>query len=221
MCEQLDLHGTRADRAHDRAKGFTILELLVASTVFSVILVVVAVGVVQFTNSYYKGVNSSKVQLTARSIMAEVSQSVQFGQSPQVTTGSGGAGWLCVNNTLYSYKLGQEVIDASPNAGLHQGFHGLVVSDNGTSCVGQKPALPNTGPLSSASRELLGEHMRLGVLTITPNGDLYTIRVRVLYGEDDLFTSTNWSSAQCAGSRPGVQFCAVSDLTTTVQRRLL
>lgn len=207
-----------------KEQGFTILELLVASTVFAVILLVVAIGVIRFTNGYYKGITSSKTQSTARSIIAEISQSLQFGKNMTPLAGSGGVGGLCIDNTLYSYAIGQQVTDSAPNASKHQGYHGLVVSTSGD-CSAATPTVPNASSLPATSRELLGQHMRLSALTVTAAGSLYTIHVRILYGDDDLLTpavsgATNWANEICAGIS-GSQFCAVSDLTTTVERRLL
>ena len=96
---------------------------------------------------------------------------------------------------------------------------------NGQCSASTKPVAP--WPTSAAfpaaitnGRELLGNHMRLGTLDITPNGSLYTIHLRVIYGDNDLLSDTSdFSKASCVGSIPGSQFCAVSDLTTTVQKR--
>jgi len=207
--------------------GFTILELLIASAVFAVVLLVVAVGVLRFTHDYYKGITSSQTQETARSIMAEVSQAIQFGKSITVipADGSGVAG-LCVDNALYSYKVGQQVTDSSPNASLHQGYHALVV-DTGASCsAGATPSIPDTSALPSGSRELLGQHMRLSALDVTSAASgVYTVRVRVIYGDDDLLIpgisgGVTWADEHCT-SDAGTQFCAVSDLTTSVEQRLL
>lgn len=208
----------------DKRRGFTILELLVASTVFAIILLVVATGVLRFTDSYYRGVTDSKTQSTTREMMNEVSQSLQFGKSFSSLSGANGVLGYCIDNTLYSYEIGQQVTDSSPNASLHQGYHGLVIS-TGSSCSGATPTLPSSSSLPANSRELLSEHMRLSTFTIIATGDLYTIHIRVIYGDDDLLTptvggSTNWANEQCS-SGPGTQFCGISDLTTTVQRRLL
>jgi prepilin-type N-terminal cleavage/methylation domain-containing protein len=206
--------------------GFTILELMIASSIFAVILLVVAVGVVRFGDDYYKGITSSKTQFTARSIISEVSQTIEFGKTITIIpTGSGGALGLCVDNMLYSYKIGQQITDIAPNASLHQGYHGLIAGSSSACSSGVTPSLPNTSTLITGSRELLGQHMRLGVFTVSSAGDEYTIRVRVIYGDDDLLRpkvsgTTNWANEQCANS-VGEQFCAISDLSTTVERRLL
>jgi prepilin-type N-terminal cleavage/methylation domain-containing protein len=205
--------------------GFTILELMVASAVFTIILLVVAIGVLSFTNSYYKGITSSKTQVMTRAIMAEITQSIQFGKSITALSGSGNVFGSCIDNTLYSYALGQQVTDVAPQGGLHQDYHGLIVT-TGSDCTNATPSLPSTPTLPTGSRELLGNRMRLSALTITPSGNLYIVHIRVLYGDDDLFTptvsgNTDWSAEFCASGHAGSQFCASSDLTTTIERRLL
>lgn len=212
---------------HKRQEGFTILELMLASTIFAVILLVLAVGVMNVGKDYYKGVTSSKTQSTARSVMAEISQAIEFSTNVIVIPpNSSGVSGLCLDNVLYSFAIGQEVVDSAPNASLHQGYHGLVASSGATCSAGTNPSLPNTGTLPVGSRELLNQFMRLGALTITASSNnVYTIRVKVIYGDDDLLSppvsgSTNWANEQCSSSA-GSQFCAASDLTTTVQQRLL
>lgn len=209
-----------------RQAGFTILELMIASTIFAVILLVVAIGVMRFGNDYYKGITSSKTQSAARSIMAELSEAIEFGKSVTVIppTSSGVAG-LCIDNVLYSYKVGQEIVDTAPNASLHQGYHGLVASTGATCSSGTTPTLPNASILPAGSRELLGQFMRLADLSVTGSNNVFTIHLKVIYGDDDLLHptvsgNTTWSAEQCVGSA-GSQFCASSDLTTTVQQRLL
>lgn len=209
-----------------RQSGFTILELMIAAGVFSVILLIVAVGVISFTNRYYKGITTSKTQAAARSIMNTLVQSIQFGQNVILPTYNAGTTTygMCIDDTLYAYRLGQEVIDNSPNSSKHQGYHGLVAM-SGCSLPATLPASANL----ASGRELLGEHMRLNDLSIQQNGDLYTIHLRVVYGEDDLLLQPlpgnvpAWSPAKetCAGNQAGTQFCAVADLTTTVEKRLL
>jgi prepilin-type N-terminal cleavage/methylation domain-containing protein len=218
-------------RVRDRAvaAGFTILELMIASSIFAVILLVLAVGVIRVTNDYYKGINSSKTQANARSIITELTQAIQFGKNITITQVDKGTniGGVCVDNTLYSFQLGQQVIDDSPKSSLHQGYHALVVT-TGSDCRNTKPSIPpNSDPLPAGQRELVGERIRLNALTVTPTKGVYIIRVRLVYGDDDLLTptvsdSTDWANTDegCL-SGAGSQFCAASDLTTNIGQRLL
>ena len=213
--------------------GFTILELMIAATVFSVILLVVAVGVIGFTNSYYKGITASKTQANARAIMAAVTQSLQFGKAFNTPT-SGSVRGFCIDNTLYAFVPGQQVTDSNPNAGKHQGYHGLV-EQTGNDCSASIPAAvatplgsPGSANLPSDARELLGPHVRINTFTISQSGDIFTVHLRLIYADDEVLkpnvtAGTNWDTAteQCIANQIGGRFCAASDLTTTVERRLL
>ena len=67
-----------------RNKGFTIVELLIATAVFSFILLVVTTGIIRLGNMYYKGVISSRTQESIRNIVSETSSAIQFAQSSKV-----------------------------------------------------------------------------------------------------------------------------------------
>lgn len=225
-----------------RSAGFTLLELMVASGVFAVAMLVVAVAVIRTTDMYYKGVTSSKTQAAARAVMDQISQSIELSRqvSPRLT--SGAINGYCVDDTAFAFTVGQQVTDTGPSVAKHQGYHGLLVA-TGTNCTAAIPAAlttylaspgtSGTPPVGSpgvpnGARELLGSHMRLSALDITRStGSIFTIHVRVIYGDDTVLAqlpvpglgSTSWSGELCSGSS-GTQFCAVSDLTTTVEQRL-
>jgi prepilin-type N-terminal cleavage/methylation domain-containing protein len=220
--------------------GFTILELMIASSVFAVMLLVVAAGVVSFTNTYFKGITNSDTQSVARTIMADLSQAVEFSSADTISTGANfGVKWVCVENTLIAYVVGQQVTDNAPIGSNDQSYQGLLVGTPDT-CQQSNPvpatwanalSLPGQSDLSSypgSPKELLNQHMRLGALDVTKTGSLYAIHVVVIYGDNDLLSSSNpvpslnstgWASESCAG-QAGSQFCGISNLTTTVDQRL-
>lgn len=210
-----------------RNGGFTIVELMIASSVFAVLLLVISAGVMSFTRQYYKGVVTSKTQTTARSIMSEVTQAIQFSSTVYTGLSGGSEKGFCVDNKLFSYIIGRQVMDKGGLAVNHQGYHGFVVGSGGSSCTTTTVpmTLPSVSALGSGQRELLGDKMRLAALNISVNGDLYLVRVRVLYGQDSVLSPavtsvTDWSKEKCANDSAGAQYCAVSDLTTTIQKRL-
>jgi hypothetical protein len=70
----------------------------------------------------------------------------------------------------------------------------------------------------TGARELLPVNMRLARLSLTYRGsNLYDLTIRVVSGENDLLDAAH---DNCSGSKAGTQFCAVSELTTVVQKRL-
>ena len=202
-----------------QSDGFTIVELLVATVVFSTVLVVITAGVMYFTRNYYASVNRSKVQNTARSIVSSISQGVQFTGVAIATTDtttssnpdSSGVTYFCTGGKLYAFRAGQKY---SGNTAT-QADPGLYVVPQPTGCA----PLASTGYNNPLGQQLLGPKMRIGSLTLKNVGSqLYSISLTLAYGDDDLLTGTG-SATRCI-SQAGSQFCAVSALNTTVQRRL-
>lgn len=194
-------------------EGFTIVELMIATLVFSIILLVITVGVIHFTNAYYKGVNSSTTQNTARSVIDAVSQAIEFGGGYF----SSGPTTYCIGNLQFDYVLGSE-LESAP-AGT-QTKNALYQSPgNGSSCSALAGNL-KTGVNVPNGKELLGANMRISKFVITqlPNKQ-FSIDVRVAYGDDGLLRNPASTTAACL-DQSGSQFCAVSELTTIVQSRV-
>lgn len=205
--------------AHHRhtPHGFTIVELLVALAVFSVVLVVITAAILQISRVYYKGVTETNVQATARSIIDTVSQAIQFsgGNVTDTVAVTPGTSYdFCINNQEYSYRPGYKLVDSAP--GMNETNHSLVVRtvSSCSSPTGQNLSGAVTG------RELLAPNMRLSKMVVKNIGpNLYQVQVRVVYGSDDLLNSPTASNASCRGVS-GRQFCAVSDLSTVVISRV-
>ncbi|MEK7153861.1 MAG: prepilin-type N-terminal cleavage/methylation domain-containing protein [Patescibacteria group bacterium] len=213
----------RIKRSMRRIAGFTIIELLVATAVFGTVLLVATTGVMQLSRVYYKGVTERNTQNTARSIADLIAQSIQFNGGSVTTTPAtptpGNEYAFCVGNQQYSYSVGYEVAD-SPVAGKFQKRHALVVRDL-AGCTSSSAA-QDLDPVAVIGRELMRPGMRLASLQITNAGtDLYRISVRVVYGDDSVLTSpATAAAAKCQSIRAGTQFCAISDLTTVVTKRV-
>jgi hypothetical protein len=193
------------------------------------VLVVVTIGVMTFTRSYYKGITQSNTQNTARLVIENIAQAVQFSgddvTSPIGTSGSGGSVGFCIGNKRYSYREGWQLVDGTPNVSLKQTSHALVVDQSGT-CSGLN-AQDVTKPVTGT--ELLSPKMRVAKLSLTQAGTsgMYKIVLRVVYGDADLLFSPSGnaagaaaSDATCRSAFAGSQFCAVSELSTVVSKRI-
>jgi prepilin-type N-terminal cleavage/methylation domain-containing protein len=218
---------SRYRRQHRSARGFTIIELMIATAAFSVIILVITVSVLQFSKEYYKGLIASSTQSAARTLMDDVTRSLEFDSGNFAPLGT--TGYCLGGAKRYSFALDKEVTETAPNAGDDQTSHGLV-SDSVTGCssstaplnVKNLPAnLASVTPTLSDPTELLGQHMRLAIFSIKPDssGVAYTIDIKVVYGDDDLLTSPTSANMACK-STAGSQFCAVSELITTVTKRV-
>lgn len=215
----------RQQQTSNRRAGFTIVELMIATLVFSLVMILITVGVLSFTKSYYKGVNQSTTQNAARSVLDRITQDIQFSggmvTSPIGTSGSNGSVGFCIGNKRYSYALGKQLWDeGEPDASLNQSRHALLV-DESNACAGA-----NAQDVQAASgtlgTELLQRGMRLSKLSVEPaaGAGSYTVSIRVLYGDDDLINNPTSPDANCKVSISGSQYCAQSELTTVVQKRI-
>lgn len=205
-----------------KQKGFTIVELMIATVVFSFVLIVASSGAIAIGRSYYKGVTSTKTQETARSIMEELTRSVQFsGRSMQ--TGSDGMGnnAICIGEDRYVYRIDQRSQGA---------IRGLIRTDRPDgACV-----VDWTGGIG-----LLSDNMRLLQLAVD-NNNPHQINVTIAYSigndllthyADDGFSrvdangdaavnDADFPASLCKGGIAGSNFCSVSRLETAAVERI-
>jgi prepilin-type N-terminal cleavage/methylation domain-containing protein len=214
-------------------QGFTIIELLIATTVFSLVLILLTTGTLAVTRLYYKGVISSQSQTVARNILDQVSQSLQFsGAQYTALTTVGDEHGFCIGSSQFSYNLppaNQVAGQPLPTPALLERTVG-----NNNSCFTyglDSISNPSTSP---ASTELLPDHMSLNNLDVSESATdptLFCVSIRVLYGDSDLFVGTSakdscgqpYTQFSCSGALDNLiagQFCAVSGLDTYVQERV-
>lgn len=213
-------------------KGFTIVELMIATAVFSVVLLLCATAIVQIGRLFYKGTIINRTQTTARTAMDDISQSIQFGTSATpfyregtqtYRAGTVVAKSYCFGSVRYSYapsnlSLGSNITTQSPH---------ILWKDRSSDSLCTPVDVTNSS--LSGGVELLGSSMRLALLQPTaplkPDGTvdvsgIWKVKIVVAYGADiDLFISTS-SYQTCIGNNVGGQFCSVSTITTNVIKRL-
>jgi len=206
-------------------KGFTILELLIATAISSGAILMLMFGFLSISQTYTKGLTVAETQNTARDVVNTISQSIQFGDPNTINTSHIGVpdGWFCADNDIFVYQLGQSVA---------KGTDALVESSLDTAC----PAVVQ--PLSTSSypgaKELLGPNMRLTAFNVIPGPDnTYAINLRVVYsvnntfligvaqpnGQPSLYYDVGSSKVICNG-QAGQDFCATSGLQTVVESRI-
>jgi prepilin-type N-terminal cleavage/methylation domain-containing protein len=214
-------------------QGMTLVELMIATTVFATVLVIVLFGFVFVTKDYVRGYYQSQTQEAARTIISEVSEDIQLnGDTPTVLATKTGmlnglsidTHNLCIGDNLYSYTYNNE-----DNPNLPYIF---TVFNDGKSCDASSGQNFGGGTLLADShhysQELLGQNMRLGRFSVMPNGPgPYKIIVSVAIGsfndpnnnvtEND--SNTGSYQYQCQDLSFGGEFCAQSTLTTIVQQR--
>ncbi|MBW3569135.1 prepilin-type N-terminal cleavage/methylation domain-containing protein [Candidatus Parcubacteria bacterium] len=202
-------------------KGFTVVELMIATVIFSLVLVIASSSVIAIGRLYYKGITSAKTQNAARMVMEDISRSIQFSKGYMGTEdppAPGGEQAFCFGVDVYSYRINTKVdLDVADARALVHTARGD--GDDLTKCI------PDfTG------KELLADNMRLLDFSITspptaPNQS--NIFINVAYGDNDLLTHYDDSGnligsagdARCKGGA-GSYFCSTAQLATVVSKRL-
>lgn len=200
-------------------KGFTIVELMIATAVFAVVLLLCTVGLLQISRTYYKGVVTARTQEVARDILEDVSDSIRFNGgavAPSILP-NGATRGICAGGRRYSYQLNKQL-----NETIASQRHVIVVDEPANCSAGTTAQNINGSP---AGRELMSTRMRLSTFSVAQVGtstDLWRVTVRVASGENNLLIDTNGDGTldTCRNVRSGSQFCAVSELSTVVQKRV-
>lgn len=196
-------------------RGFTIIELLIATVSFSLILLVITGAIIQFSSLYYKGVVTSKTQEVARAVADDIARSAQFGsEDPQTIAPSpftNGYGAICIGSKHYNFTL---------NKMLGENVTHVLTADTRPGCA---PYDGNSATPATAS-ELLGDKMQLLRLTASKDAatGIITVEVTVAYGSAGDMNDDNADGTpdSCKTLKLGGQFCAISNVKTTVTKRL-
>lgn len=183
-------------------KAFTILELMIATTILAVILVLVTIMMIGIGNLYYKGVSQSNVQDNVRTVTDEISQDLQLNAtgvqgSPNQ---NGDKYWLprsyCIGTTRYTYILGKQITTDAPPIASDQSYH-VLWRDSVT--AGTCLDMPNTFITSSLApssngTELIGPNSLLTYFTIDNSSSPFNITIGEAYGGDALLCDSGYST---------------------------
>ena len=217
-------------------QGFTIIELLVATAVFSVVMLIMTAGIPQISRTYYQGVLQTRAQDTARTVVEEIGESIRYstgaflqgtvitGPDIDPTAGLPDTGYFCLGGRRYTYAIDRQ-LKSSPAANTRQKKDVLWVDQPVGGCSGITGP-ENLDAPAAGGRELLSENMRLTEFSVTPviSGgapNAYTIKISVAFGDDDLlYVEGTEPYKRCDPQSGAKEFCAVSSLTETVTKRL-
>jgi prepilin-type N-terminal cleavage/methylation domain-containing protein len=215
--------------------GFTIVELLLATSVFSIILLAALASFLQVGRLFYKGVSLTNTQNTATQVLNDVAHSLQTSSTLSLPTTANGYTYTCIGNARYTYTTtnisGQQVAVAanlsdSPNygSGANGGNFGLLKDTLPGSSGCAVPCWPasscsNGQVVFSNPVEMLGDQMRVATFSISSVSgvqNLYNIKMVVAYGDSSVMSFSNPGQPVCIGNSQNQAFCSVVNLSTTV-----
>lgn len=211
-------------------KGFTIVELLLASTIFSMVMMVALSGFINIGRTFYKGINVTQTQQTARAVLESASRDISTSSvvSSTKTVASGdNRKYVCIGNTRYTFILSRQVDLADHDTTSKFGL--LRDKLPGDTACGNPFDATSPAPFNNPE-ELLNNKMRLNSFCVTPAsqtsfGKLYGLKVDLVLGDDGVLNQAdNPSASSCSASRLYLcntslnysQHCYRAELGTTV-----
>ena len=214
-------------RLHKISHGFTIIELLIATLVVSMLLLLCVYGLAQVSRFFTKGVTSATTQDVTRTVLEDVVGRIQVEQNQILDASSSSSRIYCIGTSRYKYNyasgdLTDKAITLVPGARMLSRDVLASVPVNADECR-TKPVIANS------QTNLLKDNMRAVDFTISQppgtDGRLYNVSLKVLYAPDDaaladivyLPDPTKPDDVRCSGVR-GSEFCGMSSLSTTVFR---
>lgn len=217
--------------------GFTIVELIIATTVFSTVLMASLFGFFHIGRLYYKGVTITQTQQSSRAVLNQVLTDIQQAADGSVSFRSELDSvkdeqdntyqrfYYCVGSSRYTVLAGRAVnLAQDPNYVNNFG----ILKDplpGGGSCTSPYKGTGDTEPqFSEGVTELLADNMRVSRFSIEPidyDERLFNVRVRLAYGNDDVLDLSQLENIKCDDSIKVSEFCSVAELDTNVTRGLI
>lgn len=222
-------------------KGFTLIEFLLSSAIFSFFLVIVMIGFMQINRSYNRGLTVKSVQQSARIIVEDISRTIANnpGQvtflEPDATNPSSPDSFrMCIDTVKYSWNGVDSNMDYTDEAYTDDTAQFILVKSNvGDSCE-EAPSIAGAKSLVSGSMNNITDStdgegdgdLVIQYLSIEPVPDLEGVYIidLVLSTDDEALTNRG-IDANCsftegdAGGEAAKQYCSVITMTTSVSSR--
>ncbi|HRF28897.1 MAG TPA: prepilin-type N-terminal cleavage/methylation domain-containing protein [Candidatus Saccharibacteria bacterium] len=207
--------------------AFTLVELMLAMTFVSVLLLAIAMLTIRINGIYNKGVTLKAVNQSGQVIASDMQQTLNQSSSTSVAqVGDDTGGRLCANNVVYAWNYPAYYGNASRFNKYVDGtgkdeIRFIKFVGDGTYCPssGTLPAVPDTEAtdMLSASDRDLAVH-KLDIVSNAVTGDtsqtIYEITLRLGTNTQEIITG-----GSCGGilSIKDDEYCAVNDLVFTAR----
>jgi prepilin-type N-terminal cleavage/methylation domain-containing protein len=211
-------------------QGFTIIEVMIATAVFAVVLLITIGGFMQIAQVFYKSVVQTQTQQDLREIVDRVSSDIR--QAPVIydyqQIGTTDKYYQCIGSTRYTYRLNNRVDSA--DADTNSKFGILIDRLPGNSPCGNpydastqfKPAGDPDAPIELLATNERLNHFYVSRVANNVSGDsgdnnwVYQVDVAIATGRNQYLLTDASGQATCNDRLSISQYCSVAHLTTAV-----
>jgi len=210
-------------------KGFTIVELMIAISVFSVVMIIATTGILLIARQYQAGVTKTAMQSATRDIHQKISDSIKYsGGKITVEENSGnvtGYYVVCVGKIRYFYKTPSRLINNETDFNNMSGLHFQQQTNpykNGNALAGECGYLVND---DINAQQLLPNNAKVALFNVTETEDEGVTKTAIIdttfvKGDYDLFNLGVPPKDLKCKSGVGNEWCSVVSLSSIVNPRL-
>ena len=187
-------------------RGFTIVELMIASVVFATVSLLTVTVVIGISRQYQTATYSNQLNDAKRSIHQDLRNAIAYQKATDLSVIDNGDGIsrLCVGDVIYYWKQHSGTL-ATENYGLYKKTLNAACKDMDT--ANGVNLLPKNGFVNTFT------------VTKGANND-YTVVTDFAVGTADMFTDTSPKFTQCLPTQKGGDFCSVLNYTSIVTSRM-
>lgn len=195
--------------SHANKNGFTLIELMLAMTFISVLLVAIAMTTIQIGGIYNKGITLREVDQAGRAVSEELQRSIASAtpfdvtpkkdDSPETATSKyvvrDGGGRLCLGNYTYAWNYGKALAGGAGAPAIFNEYDNntpvrfVKVSDaSGSLCADPTKSIPRanaTEMLSSGDRDLVLHSFSITQTSNDPDTGQALYAISMLIGTND------------------------------------
>lgn len=200
-------------------KGFTIIELMIAISILSVIMLISSTAIIFIARQYQNGVTRTTLQSASRQLHQKFIDSIKFSggeiiSQPEV---SGGYSVICVGDTRYYFKK-----PPTTSITTTTGMSNLFFDKNAT---GFSNITCGAGLNESSSAKLLPNNSRVAQASLicdTSSPKSCTLKTTFISGDDDLFNTNTRPDIDNLRCKTGIgnQWCSIVNLSSTVNSKI-
>ncbi len=222
--------------SHDKKAGFTLIELMLAMTFISFLLVAIAMTTIQIGNIYNKGITLREVNQAGRAVSSElqrsIASSVPFDATPKSDNSPGtetskyvvrdGGGRLCLGRYTYAWNYGKALAGGAGAPAVYNKYDdntpvrfakvedagGALCADVNTQVVKSKA----TELLSTGDRDLVLHSFSIAETSNDPSTSQALYAISMVIGTNDRQQLTT-DDASCKPPSTGVgdeNYCSVN-----------
>lgn len=200
-------------------EGFTVVELLLAMSFFSFIMLFVIYGFVQINRSYVRGLTVREVQVTARNVIGELGNTIRGVSANDLDLSVPNR--LCIGSVRYAWNMVNSDESGFTSETYGDSIDEITLVRSSAPALCAEPILRQPGQNNGDSVSLMDDKLIVQYLDISRIASTSAFRITLVISTDG-FSHGDFSqigeNAFCE-TRKGDQFCDVARLETVVTAR--